>query len=321
MSQLSPSAPPLHRPEQRALSHDQPVPRHLVHRAAVAEVLLTDSRPAGADRFQLAAQWPRSHAFFEPDKWGRHDPMLVLETVRQAGLLLAHRHYNAPQGHLFVLREIECDVDVDALAVGSRPANLVLDAACRDVKVRDGLLRSMRLAVSFSRGGVPLATAGGAFLCLAPHQYDALRWRGLQRSVASPQPCPPRQPPSTVGRARSRDVVLGPREFTGSGSTGWRLAVDTGHPVLFDHPLDHVPGMVVLEAARQAANALHACARPPSTWTLSAAFDRFAELDRPTSLAATATLTPSLLRMEFHAHQGGETQSSGEVVVSSLSRD
>lgn len=33
---------------------------------------------------------------------------------------------------------------------------------------------------------------------------------------------------------------------------GWPLRVDRTHPILFDHQLDHVPGMLLLEAARQA---------------------------------------------------------------------
>lgn len=41
-----------------------------------------------------------------------------------------------------------------------------------------------------------------------------------------------------------------------SGATGshrWLLRVDGCHPVFFDHPVDHVPGMLLVEAARQAA--------------------------------------------------------------------
>ncbi|WP_260845011.1 AfsA-related hotdog domain-containing protein [Streptomyces sp. SLBN-31] len=47
------------------------------------------------------------------------------------------------------------------------------------------------------------------------------------------------------------DVVLSPL----GQPHRWQLRVDTRHPVLFDHIVDHVPGMLLIEAARQAATA------------------------------------------------------------------
>ncbi|WP_281275492.1 AfsA-related hotdog domain-containing protein [Saccharothrix australiensis] len=35
-------------------------------------------------------------------------------------------------------------------------------------------------------------------------------------------------------------------------SDSWLPRVDRRHPVLFDHPVDHVPGMALQEAGRQA---------------------------------------------------------------------
>ncbi|WP_265415961.1 AfsA-related hotdog domain-containing protein, partial [Streptomyces otsuchiensis] len=66
-------------------------------------------------------------------------------------------------------------------------------------------------------------------------------------------------PPAIVGRLDERDVVLGlPGSAAGRRDLAWSLRVDPGHPVLFDHATGDVPGMVLLEAARQAAQA--ACA-------------------------------------------------------------
>lgn len=56
------------------------------------------------------------------------------------------------------------------------------------------------------------------------------------------------------------------------------MRIDDTHPVLFDHPCDHIPGMLLLEALRQAA-----CARlgvpEAHLVSLGATFHRFAELD------------------------------------------
>lgn len=82
--------------------------------------------------------------------------------------------------------------------------------------------------------------------------------------------------PSTVGRLSPTDVVLSP---TGEPDR-WQLRMDTRHPVLFDHQVDHVPGMVLLEAARQAATAVLG---GPSILPvgLDCEFHKYAELDLP----------------------------------------
>lgn len=44
------------------------VPKEFVHRASVAEVMLTDWERTGQARFTVSAQWPRGHSFFTPSK-------------------------------------------------------------------------------------------------------------------------------------------------------------------------------------------------------------------------------------------------------------
>jgi len=49
---------------QVQLSFNSIVPRHLVHRSALAEVLLTDWYPTGDNTYLCAAQWPRGHSLY-----------------------------------------------------------------------------------------------------------------------------------------------------------------------------------------------------------------------------------------------------------------
>ncbi|MDO0939458.1 AfsA-related hotdog domain-containing protein [Streptomyces sp. DG2A-72] len=76
------------------------------------------------------------------------------------------------------------------------------------------------------------------------------------------------------------DVVLSPIGQPNS----WQLRVDTRHPVLFDHPTDHVPGMVLLEAARQATAAT--AGRPVIPLDITSEFKRYAELHTPCLIEA-----------------------------------
>lgn len=80
----------------RFLSFTTTVPKEFVHRAAVAEVLLTDWCRENDTRFVMAGQWPRGHSFFTPVGEGYHDPLIAAETIRQAGILLAHAEFGIP---------------------------------------------------------------------------------------------------------------------------------------------------------------------------------------------------------------------------------
>jgi hypothetical protein len=63
------------------------------------------------------------------------------------------------------------------------------------------------------------------------------------------------------------------------------IVVDTTHPTLFDHPLDHLPGMLEIEACRQTAIASFASrGLVDRSWRLdvvAARFFEFAEHDEP----------------------------------------
>ncbi len=66
-----------------------------------------------------------------------------------------------------------------------------------------------------------------------------------------PQPTPA-DPSSVGGRTRTENVVIGtPDRAADGGSASAPLVVDIGHATLFDHPLDHLSGGLIIEAARQ----------------------------------------------------------------------
>ncbi|MFJ7967069.1 AfsA-related hotdog domain-containing protein [Streptomyces sp. NPDC096324] len=99
-------------------------------------------------------------------------------------------------------------------------------------------------------------------------------------------------PPATVGRLTPHDVVLTPTDHPHT----WLLTPNLNHPTLFDHTNDHIPGMVLLEAARQATyNATHNPNNPnnPNNGTTSTTttFHRYTELHQPTHIHITR-ITP-----------------------------
>lgn len=243
------------RNDSPGLSWSRTVARELVHRSSVAEVLLTDVRPDGAGGFEAAAAWPRSHATFPRDGSDVHSPLLVVETLRQLGIYLPLRHFGvAPTAHLligdlyFALRpdreprvghggtEVACTVAVSKLR--------------RDA---DGAVTGLRLDVRYACGGTDFARAGGGARFVDADGYAAVRNR--QDGAAAPRAesfrhaaADGRPEPAALAVTGHGDVMIVRR----SGALAVEPA-DPRHPFFFDHASDHVPGMVLLEAARQAA--------------------------------------------------------------------
>jgi hypothetical protein len=281
----------------------QSVPRWLVHKNAIAEVLLTRWEPLGDDNFLVGAQWPRDHGIHGPVHTAWHDPLLLAETIRQAGQLLSHAEYGVPPGHHFLMNDLSYRTEPGPLTIGPQPAEITLLAACSDIRRRGRTLGGMRLSVAFHRDSLPLGTAEVGFRCLSPEVYGRIR---PLRELAEP-PVPEPVDPSRVGRDRPRDVVLAP-----SGEPGrWLLRADRSHPTLFDHPVDHVPGMVVLEAIRQIAVLCHH-PEPRLPIGISTAFSRYVEHDAPCLLEAR-TVGPD--ELEVTATQNGVVCARAQVTT------
>ncbi|KUO12758.1 ScbA/BarX family gamma-butyrolactone biosynthesis protein [Streptomyces sp. DSM 15324] len=255
------------------------VPRQLVHRAALSETLLTGWRRTGEDRFSVSAQWPRSHGLHVSPDWSAYDPLLVVETVRQAGTLIAHTEYGVPLDHQFVMQEFHVDAATEKLTVDLLPAEPELELLFADVQYRGRRLAGARYTARVLREGEPVAAADVAFTVVAGSVYRRLRGGRTPESVTAAPP-PAGLDPVAVDRALPADVVLAPAD----GPDRWQLRVNTAHPVFFDHPLDHVPGMLLLEAARQVARLLGIDGQSPILY--HASFHRYAELDEPVWIEA-----------------------------------
>lgn len=274
------AAPAALSPFRTAVAYDRKltttVPRELVHRAAVAEVMLTDWKRLDDTRFDMTAQWPRGHSFFTAVEGAHHDPLIAAETIRQIGSLLAHAEFGVPFGHQFLMEELSVTVHPEQLEVARTPAALDLEVLCKEVKKRGSRLTSLCYETTVLREGRLAASGRFSFACIAPAVYRRLRPERVFDAEYGPIPLTAPVAPQSVGRTSPADVVLSP---TGEPNH-WQLRVDTRHPVLFDHQVDHVPGMVLLEAARQGATVALG-GSPILPLGLQCEFKKYAELDRP----------------------------------------
>ncbi|WP_344281701.1 ScbA/BarX family gamma-butyrolactone biosynthesis protein [Streptomyces hebeiensis] len=241
----------------RPLSWSRTVARELVHRTSVAEVLLTDVRRLADGRYVAAACWPRSHPTFPRDGDGRHSPLMVVETLRQLGIYIPLRYFAVSADAHALITDLRYAIDpmTEPRAESGATGVTCLVRASEVRRASDGTVFGLRLHVSCLAGGVLFARAGGGARFLDPVRYEAVR-EGRAHGAA---PLPARSDgrarpdPRRVGAAGPRDLVI----RTDGGRAGGRPVlvepVDPHHPFFFDHPTDHVPGMVLLEAARQAA--------------------------------------------------------------------
>ncbi|MFD7703150.1 ScbA/BarX family gamma-butyrolactone biosynthesis protein [Streptomyces caelestis] len=265
------------------------VAREYVHRAALSEVFMTGWNKLGRDVFTATAQWPRCHSFYVPEH-GLHDPLLLCETIRQTSTLLAHVGYHIPLGHHLTWSRMQYVLAPEALRIGATPADIQLHVTCSDIRYHRSVPVTMSMHLEVARDGNPFAMASVRFASHSPAVYRRLRaGRGDAGEVFAKAPQPPEPVSrSTVGRLRKQDIVLAPA----SERQRWQLRVDTSHPVLFDHALDHVPGMLLLESVRQAAHAMEpgrATAVLPTSMDVS--FNRYVEFDEPCWIQAEPAAT------------------------------
>ncbi|MEU3931350.1 ScbA/BarX family gamma-butyrolactone biosynthesis protein [Streptomyces sp. NPDC029044] len=288
----APSTTPPEKPAPSATAPEEPAPgspatghtphppitavtTELAHRTTETDVFPARWARISDTRFRFTAHWPAAHPFFGPVDVRHQDPMIVGETLRQASMVLAHAEFGAPPDTHFVMWDMTVDVDPTALLLADAAEPVEFDVVCSEIRRRGRGLRSMRTTMEFRRAGRFLARGTGSTGCTPPRAYRRLR-AGRLNALNTPVPLLAGIAPQVAGRSRAEDVVLAPADRPGV----WNLRVDTGHPVLFPRPNDHVPGMVLFEAARQAATAASGL-RPFLPGTLTAEFTQYAELHSP----------------------------------------
>jgi len=276
------------------------VPRELVHKKGPGEVLLAGATMPRPDVFTVFAQWPGKHRFYHPDPAGRPDPLLLLETVRQVGIYVSHHYYRVPLDFRFIFQEL-ADFTIDDPA----PANhgpVTATAHCRPSATPSRFAATMDVVLSAH--GKRLGRGSVRWIAVRDAAYRRIRGQPAKRSGTAP--AVGRRPrPAEVGRRRARDVLL-----LDDGDAGWRLHVDERHPYFFDHPTDHVPGMMLLEAFRQVGWRTTVGAQAVLLTGLSTSFLSFCELDVPIFFDSEQ-IHGDDLSVRVRATQSGRTTATG----------
>ncbi|GAA2277483.1 adhesin [Streptomyces ruber] len=255
------------------------------HLKRVENLLVTGWQRLTDRDFSLAVRWPAVHGDLP------YDPRILAQTVRQTGLVVAHAEYDVPLTHQTMLSTLSF-----TLAPGLRiPRGRTSAPDVRIVVAENGGRRrttsALRMSFRVLFDGVEMARAEAEFAWVSERVYA--RVRGARRHVgwgawAVPAPVDAR----LVSRPSAADVMLSP----GDRPHHWLLRNDPGNHLLFDHPVDHVPGLALLEAADQAARALLAPA-PLAPTGIEAAYWRYVEFDQPCHIEAEPLPEPGSVRV------------------------
>jgi hypothetical protein len=312
------------------LTYEQTVPRGLVHRWSLSEVFLTGYQPADGRSFICAAQLPLSHAYFgdHPDLPHFHDPLNVLEACRQAVTYAAHIHQGVPRATTFMVNSWSLEIkDPEALICGERPGELRINGTITDRRERGGHVRRLGFAMDMAFQDRALGQLSMGVSCTPTDQYHTLRrlQRGTDVPTALALPADPvGEPvaPADAGRLDPRNVVLDDAHSLPGALSAVLSPRTFRNRSMYDHPYDHVPAMVLSEAARQCALLLSDKLSDNRTvggdgarrvLRLAGRFLKFAELDNTVGLTVYPTQDPASYRMT--AVQGEATVAEVDVLL------
>jgi hypothetical protein len=277
------------------LGFEQTVPASLVHKRTVEQVFITDWMKGPTDDVlcTIAAQLPLAHSRFSDGAAGYHDLLCIAEVVRQGGLISAAKVLDVPDDRQFLLRELR--VQIDPLERNRRVAEcsrmlISQDAARSAVKVRrGGRLAGGKMHARLAIGGEPSGMCEVVGLWLPNEMYESFRGdapgsngsedRGAEQ--ADEAAALSHQPEPASGKG-SRNTAVGTLETVDDRTYRGALLVDRTDSTFFDHPLDHIPGLLMLEAMQQSAVAAVCRARSLATdrvvlRSLDVTFSRIAE--------------------------------------------
>ncbi|MGY1579019.1 ScbA/BarX family gamma-butyrolactone biosynthesis protein [Streptomyces sp. MN13] len=248
-------------------------------------LLVTGWKRLAAHDFTLRVRWPAVRGDLP------YDPRVLAQTIRQTGLVVAHGAYDVPLTHQTMLSTLDFTISPGLRIPRGRTSALDVRVTVSEGGGRRRTTRALHMTFQVLMDGAVVARAESEFGWIPERVYA--RVRGDRRHVDwAGWPLPAPVDAASVGRVSAVDVMLG----AGDRPDRWLLRNDPDNHLLFDHPVDHVPGLALLEAADQAARAL----RGPAPFTpgrIEAVYWRYVEFDQPCWIAAEPLPEPGAVRV------------------------
>lgn len=310
-------------PSTSSLSFEAAAPPELLHQRGRDQIFLTDWAQ-GDDGFTFAARLPLQHPRYSDTSADFHDILVVAETITQVGMTASVNLLGVPPDSEFFVHRLEASLDPlenNIRELESCRLTLSTRDGTAGVKLRpDGSSSGAFITTHNALEGKPSGASHVKAFWMPPERYREFRARTrARRKEGEPVPAS-LQPETSIGRENPANSVISTLESAGERRYRTCLIVDTSDPTFYDRPFDHVSGMLLCEAARQAATAtacreLGVSAAEVVVSAEEMEFVAFAELDELTRCDVVLREDSSAAKIEFTQSDRAVCRAELKVVV------
>ena len=259
--------------------------RQLVHKRFAENVFVEAHTRRGEREFTSRCVFVTSHGLYNDTPSGLSGAGYLVEAARQAKLAICHDFFDVPLSAGFLITAIDwCFTSAKPFVVETLDPFEVRTEVVEAVARRGVLAKISTRSRIFDGSGHEFLVGEASFLITS----RSLTSRGPR--VEPTLLCMPASPAS-VQVACPENVFISAPIREAEAPDRHALIANTEHPYFFEHENSHVPGMLLLEAGKQAA-VFSGQRKFPIVGDCygdlcrgEARFGRFAELHRPTSIS------------------------------------
>jgi 2-oxo-3-(phosphooxy)propyl 3-oxoalkanoate synthase len=301
--------------EARPLSFERTIDPHLVWMVAPESTYVTDWHfDSQEEVLRIANRLPLTHFKYSDSPHPYPDVVLLSQIAAQAGVIVVSEFLDVPLDSTFLLRRLAIDIDPlenNRLGRDATRYELTTDRERTHFKQRrTGRPPTGTMTAHTTLEGRPAGTLEIQGIWVTDEMFQMFRRAGggFDATKVETHSAEELEPDPHTGRSLPRNRVIsrlrpdGPEAYVGT------LLVDEEDPMFFERPLDHVPGFLMLDAARQATTAAVCRERSvgPDRVVVDHAdfvFSRFAEKDAP--VECRVDISEGIRSVAMECTQGG----------------
>jgi 2-oxo-3-(phosphooxy)propyl 3-oxoalkanoate synthase len=278
--------------------------------------------------FEIATRLPRAHLRYSDTPNPYPDIVLLSQLASQAGVIVVAELLDVSLDSTFLLRRLAITLDPLEANVVSRDATrftLTTDREGTWFKTRrTGTPPTGSMIARCALEGRPSGTLEVQGIWVDDRTYEIYRRMG---GSVEPEPLPAEaaDPEPHTGRSLPRNrAVSRLQDGEGPGRYAGTVLVDEDDPTFYERPLDHVPGLLLLDAVKQGTTAAVCRERsvPASRVVVDSAeflFSRFAELHAP--VHCHVDVSGGLRAVKSECTQGGRAVCKANLKATVLDGD
>lgn len=276
------------------------------HRTSLGEIFILGDAETRGRRLTTVGQVPLTNLYYNDHTAlsAFVDPLVLIEIVRQSSSCIAHATLGLSTSAKFILNELSFDLTELQFADLDARRSIAVNTTVEVVRERRGVPQTALFTSELFNGSDFIGWVKFETTFLTAAVYGALRIgklvRGGSVETAQASEAVAAVAPELVARRQPNNVVISSPVMATDLSVRCLIQPQFTNASMFEHAQDHVPGMVIVEACRQAA----ALTLGASALMVRGAFSFFSFLENDAQASLTAASFPD---------QEGSARLTGEV--------